>query len=196
MNWDEIPCHVISVDGAKDVDSILLGEHLTTEPISNSEILELSNNLFSKYNDVLLTSKRTGISEKLFRKYVTYSRLPRLVQDYISMNSKNPKKDVKLGVQAADALNWSLGGDASAEKVLELMKLMMEKYDDGHWHGHLRDDSGIVGDGYSFGGCKFAVIVVGDDKGIFKNGKKMTRKEFEKLPDEFRNILRLQPTWE
>ena len=64
------------------------------------------------------------------------------------------------------------------------------------WHGHLRDDSGIVGDGYSFGGCKFAVIVVGDDKGIFKNGKKMTRKEFEKLPDEFRNILRLQPTWE
>lgn len=64
------------------------------------------------------------------------------------------------------------------------------------YFGHLRDESGIVGDGYSFGGCNFAVIVVGDDKGIFKNGKKMTREEFEKLPDEFRNILRLQPTWE
>jgi hypothetical protein len=59
----------------------------------------------------------------------------------------------------------------------------------------LRGNSGIIGDGYSLGMSNFEVIVVGDDQGIFKNGKKMTRKEFEKLPDEFRNSLRLQPYW-
>ena len=63
--------------------------------------------------------------------------------------------------------------------------------------GHIRqDDTGeIIGDGYTFGGDEYAVIVVGDNKGIWKNGKKMKRDEFEKLPDAFKKNLRLQPEW-
>ena len=126
--------------------------------------------------------------------------MPKLVQDNLGAIHPNPKTAVALAVQAADVLRWSSKGPVTEEKLLKLAIKLGEKEiaRKGHqaiWHGHLRDDSGIVGDGYSFGGCNFAVIVVGDDKGIFKNGKKMTRKEFEKLPDEFRNILRLQPRW-
>ena len=209
LNWDEIPCHVISVDSAEDVDAILLGEHLTTYSVSIDDLSNMFNDLFSKFGDVRIAAQKSGISEKLFRKYVKFRRLPPLVQDYISVNSKNLKKDVKLGVRAADALNWSPGGDVSAEKVLDLMKAL-EEYDkkdakhdvltDGYWKGHLRDDSGnISGDAYSFEGSDYAVIGHGDDRGFFKNEKnmtrKMTREEFEKLPDEFRNSLRLQPHW-
>ena len=128
--------------------------------------------------------------------------MPKLVQDNLGAIHPNPKTAVALAVKAADA--FKLEYEVPPEKLLEFaIKLgeaeIARKGHQAIWHGHLRDNQGvgeIAGDGYSFGGCKFAVIVVGDDKGIFKNGKKMTRKEFEKLPDEFRNILRLQPTWE
>jgi hypothetical protein len=125
--------------------------------------------------------------------------MPKLVQDNIGAIHPNPKTAVALALKAAKA--FKPGYEVPPEQLLEFaIKLgeaeIARKGHQAKYHGHLRDDSGIVGDGYSFGGCNFAVIVVGDDKGIFKNGKKMTRKEFEKLPDEFRNILRLQPTWE
>ena len=128
--------------------------------------------------------------------------MPKLVQDNLGVIHPNPKIAVALAVKATDA--FKLEYEVSPEKLLEFaIKLgeaeIARKGHQAIWHGHLRDNQGvgeIAGDGYSFGGCKFAVIVVGDDQGIFKNGKKMTRKEFEKLPDEFRNILRLQPTWE
>jgi hypothetical protein len=127
--------------------------------------------------------------------------MPKLVQDNLGAIHPNPKTAVALALRAAQA--FKPGYEVPPEKLLEFaIKLgeaeIARKGHQAIWHGHLRDDQGvgeIVGDGYSFGGCNFAVIVVGDDKGIFKNGKKMIHKEFEKLPDEFRSILRLQPPW-
>ena len=65
------------------------------------------------------------------------------------------------------------------------------------YHGHIRrNDTGqIIGDGYTFGGDNYEVIVVGDNQGIWKNGKKMKRDEFKNMPDAFKENLRLQPEW-
>ena len=165
-------------------------------------VIEACDKLFKRYNDAKIVAKKTGISKKLVERYVKYARLPPLVQDNLGAIHPNPKTAVALALKAVTV--FKPGYDVSPEKVLMFAKKLGEaeiarKGHQAKYYGHLRDDEGmggIVGDGYSFGGCKFAVIVVGDDKGIFKNGKKMTREEFEKLPDEFRNILRLQPTWE
>lgn len=67
---------------------------------------------------------------------------------------------------------------------------------DAYHKGHIRTDDGIVGDGYTFDGNDFDVIVVGSKKGICKNDKKMTNDEFEKLPNVFKSSLRLQPEWD
>jgi len=67
---------------------------------------------------------------------------------------------------------------------------------DAYWKGHLRDNDEIVGDGYEFEGDSFAIIIVGKNKGIYKNGKKMVKKEFEKLSDGFKMSLRPIPEWE
>ena len=67
---------------------------------------------------------------------------------------------------------------------------------DAYWKGHLRDNDEIVGDGYEFEGDSFAIIIVGKNKGIYKNGKKMVKKEFEKLSNGFKMSLRPIPEWE
>ena len=65
------------------------------------------------------------------------------------------------------------------------------------WHqGHIYENNEIVGDAYKFQGSLFDIIVVGKNKGIYKNDKKMTKKEFEKLPDGFKMSLRPIPEWE
>ena len=129
--------------------------------------------------------------------------MPKLVQDNLGAIHPNPKTAVALAVKAADA--FKLEYEVPPEKLLKLaIKLgeaeIARKGHQAIWHGHLRDDSGnLSGDAYSFEGSDYAVIGHGDDMGFFKNEKnmtrKMTREEFEKLPDEFRNSLRLQPHW-
>jgi hypothetical protein len=73
------------------------------------------------------------------------------------------------------------------EKKFELSKI------DEYWEGHLRDEGGIMGDVYEFEGDLFDIIIVGKNKGIYKNDKKMTKKEFKKLPFRFTMSLRPIP---
>ena len=67
---------------------------------------------------------------------------------------------------------------------------------DAYHEGHIWTDGGIVGDGYTFDGNDFDVIIIGSKKGIYKNDKKMTKDEFEKLPNVFKSSLRFQPEWD
>ena len=84
-------------------------------------------------------------------------------------------------------------------KILFLIKYILSDEEvgkiDAYHEGHLWTNDGIVGDGYKFHGNNFDVIVVGSDKGIYKNDKKMSKDEFEKLPNVFKSSLRLQPEW-
>jgi ParB/RepB/Spo0J family partition protein len=127
LNWDKIPCHVISVDSAEDVQAILLGEHLTTCSASIGDLSNMFNDLFSEFGDVRIAAQKFGISEKLFRKYVKFRRLPPLVQENIDKIDPNPNTAVRLGLVAVDLLNWSPDSDVPAEKILEVAILLGEK---------------------------------------------------------------------
>ena len=149
-------------------------------------------------------AKMTGISKNLVNRYVKFARLPKLLQDNLGAIHKSPKTAVNIAVEAADALGWSPDSGVDEKKVFEFAKKLGERKfeteigDRGSgYQGHIRNHGdGIIGDGYLFGGNTYVVIVVGEDKGIFKNGKKMKFEEFEKLPDVFKKNLRLQPKWE
>ena len=132
--------------------------------------------------------------------------MPQEVKDEINQGGihSNAKTALKCALRAVDVLGWVKGEeDPSIQDVIDLAKEyaageIEPARKDPFWHGHLRDsETGqIMGDGYTYGNSDYAVIVVGDDEGIFKNGKKMTRKQYEKLPEEFRDSLRLPPGWD
>ena len=115
---------------------------------------------------------------------------------------ENRECSIDVALKAVRMLGWpesEAEGLTNVEVVIHLAKeLATRSRKDPFWHGHLRDsETGqIMGDGYTYGNSDYAVIVAGDDEGIFKNGKKMTRKQYEKLPEEFRDSLRLPPGWD
>jgi ParB/RepB/Spo0J family partition protein len=127
LNWSEIPCHIVSVTDEYDKDSIRLGEQLTSEPLSVSAAIELCNNLYTKYFDMEIVAKKTGISKQLIKRYVKYARLPPLVQDNIGAIHPNPKTAIHLAVEAADALGWNSDNDVSEDDVLEVAKALAQK---------------------------------------------------------------------
>jgi ParB/RepB/Spo0J family partition protein len=196
--YDAIPSIVVDEPETGDrKKAISLAVQINQLPMTNTDLTKAVTDLYNTYHDYDIVQKQFGLTKYMIKKFLRLSRLPeRLVQAINEGEiSPNIKAAENAAIDAVDLLNWQKDGDVQVEDVLKIAKkLAQEKYQ-AKYHGHLRDDGGIIGDGYSFGGCNFAVIVVGDDKGIFKNGKKMTREEFEKLPDEFRNSLRLQPHW-
>ena len=127
LNWSEIPCHIVSVTDEYDKDSIRLGEQLTSEPLSVSAAIELCNNLYTKYCDMKIVAKKTGISKQLIKRYVKYARLPPLVQDNLGAIHPNPKTAIHLAVEAADALGWGSDSHVSEEDVLKIAKEMAQK---------------------------------------------------------------------
>jgi ParB/RepB/Spo0J family partition protein len=198
--FDKIKCIVIDEPKTnEEKNAFSLAENITQEKITKTDLLKSVTKLYSVYQDFEIVQNKFGLTKKIVRKYASkYALLPLFLTHAIDSGEihSNPRIAMDAAIRSVDALQWTKDGQVREDIVLELAKKYVEIDIQAIWQGHLRDDSGIVGDGYSFEGSMFAVIVVGDDKGIFKNGKKMTRKEFEKLPDEFRNILRLQPTWE
>ena len=127
LNWSEIPCHIVSVTDEYDKDSIRLGEQLTSEPLSVSAAIELCNNLYTKYFDMEIVAKKTGISKQLIKRYVKYARLPPLVRDNIGAIHPNPKTAIHLAVEAADALGWGSDSHVSEEDVLKIAKEMAQE---------------------------------------------------------------------
>ncbi len=114
-----------------------------------------------------------------------------------------PMISLTLGLETFDKLkslseeNGMSLNEFTKSLIEEKLKSFCELAEiDAFWEGHLRNHDGIIGDAYEFGGNSFNVIVVGKNKGIYKNDKKMTKKEFEKLPDRFKMSLRPIPNWE
>ena len=181
--------------------AISLSEGLTQLPMSMTDKIQACTYLYERFADVKIVSEELGISVYFVKKYVKYARLPIFLKQAVDDGTidSNPKISLKNALNAIDALAWSPDSDINEEKVLKFAKILSEKkthHEDHYWLGHLRDnDHKIVGDGYSFDDDEYAVIVVGDEKGIYKNDKKMTRNEFGKIPDIFKKSLRLQPNW-
>ena len=123
--WEKIPCIVrVPPQDETDGKAISFGAGITIVPISLKDAIDVCTSLYQKYNDLVIVSKMTGISRHLIRKYVKFTRLPKLLRDNLDYIHKNPKTAVNLAVEAADALVWTGSGDVSEEKVFELAKML------------------------------------------------------------------------
>jgi ParB/RepB/Spo0J family partition protein len=126
--FDKIPCHVRQPpDDELDAKAISIGENLTQLPMTMLDSINAVTDLYNVFRHYEMIQDKFGISKNLVRRYVKFTRLPKIVQDNIEEIHKNPKTAVNLALNAADLLNWTNDNDVSDELVLELAKRLAEK---------------------------------------------------------------------
>ncbi|MGY5144403.1 MAG: hypothetical protein ACW9XH_07975 [Candidatus Nitrosopumilus sp. bin_32a] len=151
--------------------------------------------------DALAWSKDSGVpEEKVFELAKAYSAADQdLIIDTIPVHEirlvlepsmlKKIESLCKENAMSAEEFAMSLI-EEGLDHFGELEKI------DAFWKGHLSDEGGIIGDAYEFEGNSFEIIVIGDNKGIYKNDKKMKKTEYDQLPSIFKMTLRLEPEFD
>ena len=78
--------------------------------------------IWKKYQSMDIITRKFGIPKNVIRKYVKFARLPKLLQDNLSVFHKNPKTAMNVALDAVDALDYEPAGKVKVKKVFDLAK--------------------------------------------------------------------------
>ena len=127
LGWQNIPCMVVSETDEIIKKAMLFGKELTHNPLHEEDAIRICTELYNQYCDPKIVAIKTGISERLVKRYVKFARLPKLLKDNLESIHKNPKTAVSIALDANDALGWSPSSRISEQKVYDLALKLGEK---------------------------------------------------------------------
>ena len=87
-----------------------------------ADLIDAVTEIWKKYQSMDIITRKFGIPKNVIRKYVKFARLPKLLQDNLSVFHKNPKTAMNVALDAVDALDYEPAGKVKVKKVFDLAK--------------------------------------------------------------------------
>ena len=87
-----------------------------------ADLIDAVTEIWKKYQNMDIITRKFGIPKNVIRKYVKFARLPKLLQDNLSVFHKNPKTAMNVALDAVDALDYKPAGKVKVKKVFDLAK--------------------------------------------------------------------------
>ncbi len=125
--FDKIKCILIDEPETDQKKmSLSLAENITQLPMTNSDLVRSVTDLFNTYHDYDMVREEFGLSKYMIDKYVRLARLPDRLKAAVNDGeiSPNPKISENAALAAVDALQYTKGGDRSADEVLLMAKAL------------------------------------------------------------------------
>ena len=95
-----------------------------------ADLIDAVTEIWNKYQNVDIITKKFGIPKDVIKKYVKFARLPKLLQDNLTTLHKNPKIAMNIALDTCDVLDYvPIGPDPTSKlptcelpEVLDLAK--------------------------------------------------------------------------
>jgi len=130
QGFDEIDCIVRSMPEDDDaMRAISLGENITHLPMSREDIARAATGLYDESGGHDAVRERFGLSRRTVDKHVGPSRLPDEIRQAIQSGELHRRRAraERIALDAVDALRYVRGGRVSADRVLELARMIARR---------------------------------------------------------------------